>query len=128
MVYRVYNLVLLGLIVLPLLSCGQSFNGRMVMGEANAKEAVERAIDDKNYKPFYDTLINDRETAIATVEPILFKIYGKKSIINEKPYECYLINGYWYISGTLPKGWKGGVFEIIINSRDGRVIRLIHGK
>lgn len=118
---------LLPLIVcLSLCSYGQ--NSRLVMGKENAKQAVEKALNDKTYKPFYDTLIKDDETAIGIAEPILFKIYGKKNIISEKPYECYLIEGYWYICGTLPKGWVGGVFEIIISSKDGKVLRLTHGK
>ena len=112
----------------PLILCCQNFQGRLVMGEQNAKEAVRKAIADKDYKPFYDTLITDKQTAIAVAEPILFKIYGKKNIVDERPYECYLIDGYWYISGTLPKGWTGGVFEIIVSSKDGRIIKLTHGK
>jgi hypothetical protein len=32
------------------------------------------------------------------------------------------------MSETLPKGWVGGVFETIISSKDGKVIKLIHGK
>ena len=88
-----YNLILFA-IMLPVFTYGQNFNCREVMGEQNAKQAVKNAIGDKNYKPFYDTLIKDRETAIAVVEPILFKIYGKKNIISERPYESYLIDGY----------------------------------
>jgi len=123
----IYNLILF-IVILPLFSCSQNSNGTVVIGEQNAREAIKSAIADKDYNPFYDTLIKDKETAIAVAEPILFKIYGKKNIIDEKPYECYLIDGYWYMSGTLRKGWKGGVFEIIISSKDGRVIKLIHGK
>jgi len=122
------NSLILLFVMMPLLSCGQDPNERMVMGEQNARQAIKKAIDDKEYKPFYDTLIKDKKTAIAVVEPILFKIYGKKNIVDEKPYECYLVDGYWYISGTLPKNSVGGVFEIIISSKDGRVIKLIHGK
>ena len=115
-------------ITLPLLSCGQNFNGRTVMGEGNAKQVIRRTIENKNYKPFYDTLIKDKETAIAIAETILFNIYGKKNIKRQRPYECYLIDGYWYVSGTLAKGGVGGVFEIIISSKDGGVIKLMHGK
>jgi hypothetical protein len=48
----------------------------------------------------------------------------------ERTYECYLVNGYWYLSGTLPKdsNSNGGVFEIIISLKDAQVIKLIHGK
>lgn len=123
----IYSLIL-SFAMMPLLSCGQNPNERMIMGEQNARQAIKKAIEDKEYKPFYDTLIKDKVTAIAVVEPILFKIYGKKNIVNERPYECYFIDGHWYISGTLPKGWHGGVFEIIISAKDGGVIKLIHGQ
>jgi len=123
----IYNLILFA-VMLPLFSCGQNFNDRTVVGEQNARRAIKNAIDDKEYEPFYDTSIKDKVTAIAVAEPILFKIYGKKNIVNERPYESYHIDGYWYIGGTLPKNSKGGVFEIIISSKDGRVIKLIHGK
>jgi hypothetical protein len=106
---------------------GQNFDGRSVLGEKVAKQEITEALK-RSRKPFYDTLITDKETAIAMVEPLLFKIYGKEEIESERPYEIYLIDGYWYISGTLPKGYKGGTFIIIINSINGEVIRLIHEK
>jgi NTF2 fold immunity protein len=116
------------MVILPFFCCGQNFKGRTMRGEQNAKQAIKEALANKNNKPFYDTLIKDKETAIAVAEPILFKIYGKKNITDQKPYECYLLDVYWYICGTLPKGWRGGVFEIIISSKDGKIIKLIHGK
>lgn len=116
------------MVILPFYCCGQNFAGRTVLGEKNASRSIKEALADKDNKPFYDTLIKDKETAIEVAEPILFKIYGKKNITGERPYECYLIDGYWYICGTLPKNWMGGVFEIIINSKNGQVIKLVHGK
>ena len=109
-------------------SYSQDFRGRIVIGKKYADQEVKKAITNKNAKPFYDTLINNKEMAIAVVEPILFKIYGNENIIKQRPYESYLINGYWYISGTLPEDWKGGVFEIIISSKNAQVVKLIHGK
>ena len=108
-------------------SC-QNQNDRYTSGIKYASEFVKEAANDKNYKPFYDTLISDCKTAISVVEPILFKIYGKSNIEAEKPYECYLVNGFWYIAGTLSNGSKGGVFEIVIEAKDGKVIKLVHGK
>jgi hypothetical protein len=108
-------------------SFAQNFDGRSVLGEKVAKQEITKALK-RNRKPFYDTLITDKETAIAMAEPLLFKIYGKGEIESERPYEIYLIDGYWYISGTLPKGYLGGSFIIIINSINGEVIRLIHEK
>ncbi len=109
-------------------SYSQDFRGRIVIGKKYADQEVKKAITNKNAKPFYDTLINNKEMAIAVVEPILFKIYGNENILKQRPYESYLINGYWYISGTLPEDWKGGVFEIIISSKNAQVVKLIHGK
>ncbi|WP_227990836.1 YbbC/YhhH family protein [Flavisolibacter ginsenosidimutans] len=115
-------------ILFPLTSCGQDFSDRILLGKGYARKSVKATLGDKNYKPFYDTLIKDKETAIAVVEPILFKIYGKKTIADERPYECYLIDGFWFISGTLPRNSVGGTFEVIFDSKNGRVLKIIHGK
>ncbi len=115
-------------LLFTLFSACQNLKERTVIGKKHAEEEIKKAIIDKNYNPFYDTLIANKEIAIAVAEPILFSIYGKKNIIKQRPYECYLIDGYWDISGTLPQNRVGGVFEIIINSKDGKVIKLIHGK
>jgi hypothetical protein len=48
------------MLILPLISCGQSFKGRTVLGEQNAKQAIKNALNDKSYKPFYDTLIKEK--------------------------------------------------------------------
>ena len=73
-------------------------------------------------------MIKSPSIAVAIAEPILFDLFGKAQILQEKPYEVYLINGYWYISGTIPKGWKGGGFEIIFSAKDGKIIRVTHYK
>lgn len=62
-------------------SYSQDFRGRIVIGKKYADQEVKKAITNKNAKPFYDTLINNKEMAIAVVEPILFKIYGNENII-----------------------------------------------
>jgi hypothetical protein len=64
-----------------------------------------------------DTLIRDSATAISIAEPVLFKVYGKEQILGEKPYKVQRIDGYWHISGTLPEGIKGGVFNIILSAK-----------
>jgi NTF2 fold immunity protein len=123
-----FNVILTLIVVaFPSITIGQNFEGRIVSGEKVAKQEIENALK-RNQKPLYDTLITDKETAIAVAEPILFKYYGKDDILSERPYEIYLIDGYWYITGTLPEGFKGGTFIIIINSVNGQVIKLIHEK
>ena len=89
---------------------------------ALSKEAQHNVIDNKS------PLIKESSTAINIAEPILFSIYGKKNIESEKPYETYLIDNYWIIAGTLPKGMDGGTFLIIIDARNSKVLKITHGK
>ncbi|MFL9845040.1 NTF2 fold immunity protein [Flavobacterium rhizosphaerae] len=69
-------------------------------------------------------ILPDSITAINIAEPILFRLYGRDNILKQKPYENYLINNYWIIMGTMPKDKMGGVFLIIIDARDCRVLRI----
>ncbi|WP_411768793.1 YbbC/YhhH family protein [Winogradskyella sp. A3E31] len=73
-------------------------------------------------------LIPKKESAIIYAELILFEQYGKEQIEFEKPYHVYLIDDYWVIFGTLPKNYKGGVFELVFDSWNGKILRLSHGK
>ncbi len=121
MINRIFILILT-FSSLALSSYGQTTNGR--------KELKETPSDTINniIRPNI-LLIKDKETAISVVEPILFSVYGKENIINERPYECSLNDNYWTISGTLPKGYDvGGTFLIIIDATNSKIIRLIHGK
>lgn len=75
-----------------------------------------------------ELLIKDEKTAIGVAEPILFEIYGKLKIEDERPYEVFLINNYWVISGTLNRFSLGGTFSIVIDARNSKVMRIIHYK
>jgi hypothetical protein len=104
----------------------QDFKDRIILGEGYAKKQVQHALKDNVPLSFLDTLIKTKEEAITIAEPVLFKIYGRKHIIRQRSYEIYLIDGYWFISGTLPKGSIGGTFEIILKSEKGQVIKISH--
>lgn len=75
-----------------------------------------------------DKVIPDSQTAVDVAENFLFNIYGKENIIQQRPYNLNLIDDYYIIEGTLPKNTLGGTFLIIINSKDGKIIKLTHGK
>lgn len=75
-----------------------------------------------------DELITDEKTAISIVEPLLFSVYGKENIIKQRPYKIGKVQNYWVVSGSLPKPQIGGVFEIIVNAKNGEIVRLTHGK
>jgi len=104
---------------------------RLILGEEYAKNQLKTTLADStvdNVISLKTLIINDKETAINVIEPILFSIYGKNSIKKQQPYEAYLINNYWVISGTLPKGYLGGTFLIIVDATNSKIIRLTHGK
>lgn len=127
MKYAIYTFTLF-LLATSLVTCGQNNNDRIILGREHAQDQIKKALTNKTTQPFYDTLIKNKELAISIAEPILFNIYGENQIIEERPYECYLIDGFWYIAGTIPKGWKGGGFEIIINAKNAQIIKLTHYK
>ena len=72
--------------------------------------------------------VPDEETAIKIALAVWIPIYGKDQIESQKPYEAVLRGGIWYVSGSLPAGYKGGVAEAEIAKDDGRILRIIHTK
>jgi uncharacterized protein YqgQ len=59
---------------------------------------------------------------------VLFTTYGKAQIRKQRPYSVVKLGKYWIIWGQKRKKGYGGVFEIIINSENGCVEYLSHGK
>jgi hypothetical protein len=92
---------------------------RYRLGLTKTAEHEIKPIDD--YVPDADTAI---KIAVAAWEPI----YGMDQIAGEKPYRAHLANGVWIVEGSLPDGWRGGVAFAEIVKRDGRVLRVNHGK
>ena len=124
--YRIY---FVSVVLILQISCGRDSQVRTALGIDYANMELRKALTDTTRKQILvDTLIKDKETAITLSESILFKIYGKDNIINQRPYEIYNIDGYWFLSGTLPKGMLGGTFLIIINASTGQVIKMAHSK
>jgi hypothetical protein len=128
--------LLIFLLVTVISSCGQAKDEtlkdeRLRLGLEVAEEELKTALTDSTQHNLVNTrrmLIPDSITVVQVAEPILFKIYGKANITNEQPYETYLINHYWVIMGTLPKEWLGGTFLLILDTQNGRIIKLTHGR
>ncbi len=122
------NLFLLT-ILFAQIACGQTLKNRTSLGLNYAKKELAKALQDTNSRHILvDTIIKDSETAIQVSEAILFKIYGKKNILKQKPYDINYLSANWVLSGTLPKNTEGGTFLIIISALTGQVIKLTHGK
>ena len=69
-------------------------------------------------------VVSDKETAIRITEAILSPIYGKKAIRGQRPYQVTLKDGKWTVDGTVPPGFVGGRFHIVILQRDARVLEI----
>jgi len=121
------SILILAAVILPLSFLGQNYKNRAVIGEDSAKQTIKNMVNEGGYKLSPDTLIRDKETAISMAEIMLFRSYGKATITTERPYECYLIEGYWFLRGTLPKNYTSEVFEMIMSAKDGRIIKMTHG-
>ena len=119
------------LLTISLKTSGQTKSERLILGKSYAQQQLNSALSDKVQHNVIDNesiIIKDSLTAIKIAEPILFSIYGKDNITKQQPYEIYLIDNYWVITGTLPEGHKGGTFLIIINAINNKIIKITHGK
>lgn len=116
------------LLLLLTFSCnsGHRFLGKEVFKEI-LKEALENP-QEKNTFRIENEFLRDKQSIVKGVEPLLFKGYGKAQILKQKPYELYKIQDHWVIKGTMKKNWFGGTFLIIVNSINGKIIRISHGK
>ena len=106
-------------------------NERTTLGKSIAREQLMSVLSGKTQHNVVDNktlIIKDSLTAISVAEPILFSIYGKNRIVQQRPYEVYLIDNYWIIIGTLPKYYLGGTFLIILNAKDSKILTITHGK
>lgn len=92
---------------------------------------VETPINYSEFNNIYkeEGYVPNAEMAVSIAETILFNIYTKESIINQRPYNVYLQdNAIWCIEGVLPQNLEGGVFYIEISKDNGAVLKRLHTK
>lgn len=88
----------------------------------------------KNDHPhiFEGDVVPNAETASKIAEAIAIPIYGESTIRRELPLTAKLKGDVWIVFGTLHDGWfsrtSGGVVEVEISKRDGRIISIFHSK
>ena len=76
-----------------------------------------------------ECLVTKEETAVGIAESVLFESYGKDQIKDQRPYKVSIENdSFWHLEGTFWSIGFGGVFEIDISAKDGRVKYMTHGK
>jgi hypothetical protein len=72
--------------------------------------------------------VPNRKTAIAIAEAVLVPVYGEEKIKSEEPFSATLDGDTWWVRGSLPKGFVGGVAEIEISKSKGCILQMVHGK
>ncbi len=119
------------LLILTINTYSQNKSKRLILGRTYAEKKLKEVLKKKEQYNLIDNkkeIIKDSVTAVNIAETILFNFFDKETIIDERPYEIYHIDKHWIIIGTLPKGYKGGTFLIIIDATNCRVLKIIHGK
>ena len=72
--------------------------------------------------------VPDSITAVRIATAVWNPIYGEQQIQGEQPYRASLREGIWTVEGSLPDDYIGGVAIAEIAKRDGRIVRVSHGK
>jgi hypothetical protein len=73
-------------------------------------------------------LVPDEKTAIAIAVAVFIPIFGAEKIKQQQPFHAQLESGVWHVTGSIPPHFRGGTAEAEIERKDGRVIRVWHGR
>ncbi|MCH5717767.1 NTF2 fold immunity protein [Niabella hibiscisoli] len=123
---------LIGTAVLCFFLADAQNKGRSALSEELALATLEKSLKDSTAFNVIDNksvFLKDSSTVLKLAEAILFSVYGEALIVKQKPYKLYHPKNYWIITGTLPGNVMfAGVFYIAIDDRNGKIVRLVHGK
>lgn len=89
--------------------------------------SVNAAPKKHNVKPAIGYVPNS-ESAITIAIAVWRPIYGRENIARKAPFKAILKGNIWFVSGSLPKGYVGGVPIMEINKMSGEIIRVSHSK
>lgn len=103
----------------------------LFLGRESAEQILNETLKHQghnllNIKDF--KVLDSEQVLLATIEPILYRHYGKENISEQQPYEVHEFKNYFVVMGTLPSGQIGGTFELVIDKRNAQILKLSHGK
>lgn len=113
------------------IGCKRKVEAKSIEQQKLYEKYINMMLIDSRYYNEIDNkiiLIKDEKIFVDIIEPILFDIYGKKTIIDERPYSVNFVKNYWIISGHLSPKCEGGVFMAIMDARNCEIIRIEHGE
>jgi hypothetical protein len=122
------------LLSITILFCSAKASSQLIKEPKAASNSIEQELKTAKANEKQDYILWDKklvlpnkDVAIKVAEPILFAIYGEKNILQQKPYNVSLRENKWIITGSIHSE-KGGSFLIILDARNSKVLRVIHGK
>ena len=86
------------------------------------------AIDGRHHFIPSAGMVPDSATAVRIAEAVLVPIYGQAVVDQQRPFKAMLADSVWIVNGTIPPNHVGGVAEVELLKRDGRVLRVSHGQ
>jgi NTF2 fold immunity protein of polymorphic toxin system component len=72
--------------------------------------------------------VPDAETAAKISEVVLIRLFGEANTDMERPLVATLKDGIWTVVGTMPPHHLGGVAELHISKKDGKILFMAHGQ
>ena len=94
-----------------------------------ARSLIQEGSKSDAYRP-QNGYVPNEATAIGIALSVWSSIYGREHIEKQKPYSAILVDGYWVVSGSLPKlttgVMPGGVAHAVIDKSTGQIIYVIH--
>lgn len=119
------------LLLIPFLCFCKTSNWESLQDKVVINSLYEELVLNPENSPLVlkERLISNEEKAVQVAELFLFDIYGKDEIIKQKPYKICQYKDNWIITGSYyDENTKGGVFEIAIDSKTGRIVGVVHGE
>ncbi|MDQ0594480.1 hypothetical protein QFZ37_002849 [Chryseobacterium ginsenosidimutans] len=137
---RNYSKIICLFVLLLIMSCTKKYNvspdlGSYTIANGSDKEYAEAELNEvlttnkeHNVIQPNNIIIETPEIVIRVVEPILFGTYGEKNITKQRPYKVSDLKDYYVVEGTLAYNSFGGTFLIIISKKNGKILKITHGK
>jgi len=74
--------------------------------------------------PFSANAVPDEEIALKIAEAVLVAAYGD-AVLLDRPFVTSKpqLGNIWHVTGTLPDGFMGVTYEVIIRRHDGKVLK-----
>lgn len=126
-----FRIIYLLLLLFSFSACEQHYITDQQQESSASEKKVKYTLTDTTGHNCVDhkrIIIKNEEIAINVVELILFDMYGEENILDQRPYKVSKVKDYWLIEGSLPKGYLGGTFLVIVDARNAEIIKITHGK